>query len=348
MKITELGVRPGDYKLLLTSNETYYWFQTEYERIEERGWGCMNPASQISGLCTDLVDTCFVFVFHYGANGRTTLCHVVSGTDITVFNAQMSYFAGADPASQLDTVVFQGLTYGVPGDVPSEILEEDLMWVWQTPDHLRIRTTSCNTFVHPKPLGHGVVLVHRGFPRFLRCVPSQPTSTMFAKRRVVDAFYGIQSTASFIASKFRSVPCFETINGRSSASPSCTRILVLEAYPAVRLGHLQACDANQRDGDVCEIRMVGAPCEVPGYRKLTTEKCAACKGAYYCSRSHQEEHWGSTKDGVRATDTYLGVGWVLFRRRKESVCTAWREEAVDVTKKRDGEVVGQMEEYWKE
>ncbi|KAJ6529378.1 hypothetical protein B0H19DRAFT_532148 [Mycena capillaripes] len=345
MKITELCVRPGDYKLLLTSNEAYHWFQTEYERIEERGWGCMNPDSQISGLCTDLVDTCFVFVFHCGANGRTTLCHVVSGTDITVFNAQMSYVAGEDPASQVDIVVFQGLTYGDPGDVPSEILEEDLMWVSQTLDHLRIRMTSCNAFVHPKPLGHGVVLVQKTsgdvilpipptnnpqpVPRFLRCALSQPTPTMFAKRRVVDAFYQIQSTASFITSEFRSAPCFEVYDGtrRLVIPPSSddTREIFRIATMHPNFPSLEP--IQQSDLDICKrviptnematyvkglprlLRSVGAPCEVPGCRKFTSEKCAACRGAYYCSRSHQEQHWGKHK-GWCKSHRYIPGGLV--------------------------------------
>lgn len=84
MEIVERVVGPNDYGYLSTEHGPYYWFQTPYERIEERGWGCMSPDSPIPGLCTDLVDTCFAFVFYCRANRRTTLCHVVSGTDIEV------------------------------------------------------------------------------------------------------------------------------------------------------------------------------------------------------------------------------------------------------------------------
>ncbi|KAJ7242145.1 hypothetical protein B0H12DRAFT_1074333 [Mycena haematopus] len=220
MKITEIVLGPGDYKFLPTADSgTYCWLQKEhYERIEERCWGRMNRDSPISGLCTDLVDTCFVFVFHCGANGRTTLSHVVSGIDIAVFTAQMQYVAGGDPLNQVDLVVFQGRQ----NDVPSEILEEDRMWLSETLD--RIKTPSCNAFVYPKLLGYGLVLVEKSsgdvtipippsrannIPKFLRCVTSAPTPTTFAKRRLVDAFYRIQSTASYIASKRTSIPGFE-------------------------------------------------------------------------------------------------------------------------------------------
>ncbi|KAJ6452767.1 hypothetical protein C8R45DRAFT_1040027 [Mycena sanguinolenta] len=327
MKITELVLGPRQYTHLPTPEGTYYCFQTEYERIEERGWGCLNPASPISGLCTDLVNTCFVFVFHCEANGRTTLCHVVSGTDIAVFIAQMHYVAGEDPRSQVDIVVFQGRTYGNPEDVPSEILQEDLMWVSQTLDHLRIKTTLCNAFVHPKPLGYGAVLVEKSsgevtlpvpptdnpklFPKLLLCVPSPPTPTTIAKSTVVDAFYRIQSTASFIASKFRSAPCFEVYDGtRRLAIPTSSddtreifRIATMHpnfpSFEPIQRSDLDICKrvipTNEMGtyvkGLPALIQRVGAFCEVAGCRKFTTKKCLACKGAYYCNKSHQEGHW---------------------------------------------------------
>ncbi|KAJ7140851.1 hypothetical protein C8R44DRAFT_761978 [Mycena epipterygia] len=334
MKITELVVGPGDYQLLPTEAGLYPWFQTEYERVEERGWGCSNPDSPIPGLCTDFVDTCFVFVFHCGASGRTTLCHAVSGTDIAVFNAQMRYVAGEDPRSQVDIIVFQGRAYGDPGsDVPPEILQEDLTWVSQTLDRIRIKTTSCNASVHPKPLGYGIVLVEKSsgevtlpippsrtnnpklVPQFLHCVPSPPTPTTLAKSKAVDAFYRIQSTASFIASDFRSVPCFEVYDGtrRLSIPPSSDDTREIFRIATMHPNFPSFEPIQQSDLDICQrvvpnnemgayvkglsrlIQRVGAPCEVAGCRKFTTQKCATCKGAYYCSRSHQKEHWAKHK-----------------------------------------------------
>ncbi|KAJ7489425.1 hypothetical protein FB451DRAFT_1224881 [Mycena latifolia] len=334
MKITELVVGPGDYELLLTEDGPHYWFHTEYERVEERGWGCSKPDSPIPGLCTDLVGTCFVFVLHCGANGRTTLCHAVSDTDIAVFNAQMRYVAGEDPRSQVDIIVFQGHAYGDPGDnVPPEILQEDLTWLSQTLDRIRIKTTSCNASVHPKPLGYGVVLVEKSsgevtlpippsrasnpipVPQYFYCVPSRPTPTTLAKSKVVDEFYRIQSTAAYIASKFRSVPCFQVYDGtrRLAIPPSShdTQEIFRIATMHPNLPSFQP--IQQSDLDICKrvvptiemqtyvkglsrlIQKVGAPCEVTGCRKLTTQKCSTCKGAYYCSRSHQEEHWAKHK-----------------------------------------------------
>ncbi|KAJ7812007.1 hypothetical protein B0H14DRAFT_1463452 [Mycena olivaceomarginata] len=333
MKITERVLGHEDYKLLSTPDRAYYWFQTEYERIEERGWGCLNPDSPISGLCTDLVDTCFVFVFHCGANRRTTLCHVVSGTDFAVFTAQMRYVAGENPHSQVDIAVFQGRRYGDPGDAPSEILQDDLTWVSQTLDRIRIKTALCNAFVHSKPLGYGVVLVEKSsgdvtlpippsrtnnpapVPRFLHYVPSPPTPTTIAKSEVVDEFYRIQSTASFIASKFSSVPCFEVYDGtrRLAIPPSSDdtreifRIATMHPkFPSFEPIQQSDLDISMRviptgemqayvKGLPARIQSVGAPCEVAECRKFTTKKCLACKGAYYCSRSHQEEHWAKHK-----------------------------------------------------
>ncbi|KAF7338874.1 hypothetical protein MSAN_02210600 [Mycena sanguinolenta] len=332
MKITELILGPREYKLQPTADGTYYFsFQTEYERIEERGWGCLNPDSPISGLCTDLVDTCFVFVFHCGANGRTTLCHVVSGTDIAVFTAQMRYVAGEDPRSQVDIVVFQGRMYGNPGDAPAEILQEDVMWVSQTLDQLKIKTASCNAFIYPRPLGYGVVLVEKftgdvtfpipptnnsePVPQFLHCVPSPSTPTTIDKSTVVDAFYRIQSTASFIASDFRSVPCFEVYDGtrRLVIPPSSDDTREIFRIATMHPNFPSFEPIQQSDLDICKrviptnemvtyvkglpalIQRVGALCEVAGCRKFTTKKCLACKGAYYCNRSHQEEHWAEHK-----------------------------------------------------
>ncbi|KAJ6568433.1 hypothetical protein DFH09DRAFT_1155386 [Mycena vulgaris] len=328
MKITELVVGPEDYELLL-GPDYWPWFQTEYERIEERGWGCLNPDSPIPGLCTDFVGTCLVFVFHCGANGRTTLCHALSDTDIAVFDAQMSYVVGEDPRSQVDIIVFQGRAYGDPGeDVPPEILQEDLTWVSQTLDRIRIKTTSCNASVHPKPLGYGVVLVEKSsgevtlpippsrannpepVPKYLQCVLSPPTPTTLDKSRVVDAFYRIQSTASYIASEFRSIPCFKVYNGtrRLAIPPSSddTREIFriatmhpnLPSFEPIQRSDLDIWNrviaTSEMEGYVKDlsrlIQRVGALCEVAECRKFTTQKCSMCRGAYYCSKSHQEEH----------------------------------------------------------
>ncbi|KAJ7921483.1 hypothetical protein B0H13DRAFT_1984893 [Mycena leptocephala] len=329
MIIAELVVGPGDYKLLPTEDELYYWFQTEYERIEERGWGCLNPDSPIPGLCTDLVATCFVFVVHCAANGRTTLSHVVSDTDPAVFDAQIRYVAGEDPRSHVDIVVFQGQQYGDPRPgVSPEILQEDLTWVSQTLDRIRTKTTSCNASVHPKPLGYGVVLVEKSsgkvtlptrpaynpepVPQFLYCVSSPPTLTTVAKSIVVDKFYRIQSTASYIASEYRSIPCFEVYDGtqRLAIPPSSDhtreifRIVTIHpnfpSFEPIQQSDLD--DISKRVMPTNEmviyatdlpklIQRVGAPCEVTGCRKFTTHRCSRCKGAYFCSRSHQEEHW---------------------------------------------------------
>ncbi|KAJ7576527.1 hypothetical protein C8J56DRAFT_970521 [Mycena floridula] len=332
MKITELVVGPGDYKLLSTEDGRHYWFQTEYERIEERGWGCLNSDSAIPGLCTDLVDTCFVFVFHCEANGRTTLCHAVSGTDIAVFNTQMRYVTGEDPRSQVDIIVFQGCAYGdLENDVPPEILQDDLMWVSQILDRIRIETLSCNASIHPKPLSYGVVLVEKSsgevilpippsrankpIPQFLHCVPSPPTSTTLTKRQAVDAFYRIQSTASFIASKSSSAPCFEVYDGtrRPAIPPSSDdtreifRIATMHpnfpAFEPIQQSDLDICQRVMSNNEMLGyveglprlIKTVGAPCEVVECREFTTQKCSKCKGAYYCSSNHQGEHWEKHK-----------------------------------------------------
>ncbi|KAJ7652537.1 hypothetical protein DFH06DRAFT_1475325 [Mycena polygramma] len=114
MKITELVVGPGGFKLQINDEAPNYWLQTDYERIEERCWGGLSPDSPVPGLCTDLVDTCFVFVFRCVASGRTTLCHAVSETDPAAFDAQMRYAAGDDARGQVEIVVFKGRTYGEP------------------------------------------------------------------------------------------------------------------------------------------------------------------------------------------------------------------------------------------
>ncbi|KAJ7211067.1 hypothetical protein B0H12DRAFT_1157070 [Mycena haematopus] len=330
MKITEVVLGPGDYQLLPTLDGTYCCcFQKEhYERIEERCWGRLNPDSPISGLCTDLVATCFVFVFHCGANGRTTLCHVVSGTDIAVFNAQMHYVVGEDPCNQVEIVVFRGFLQNISSG-ESENLKQDHMWLSQTLD--RIKTASSNASVHPKPLGYGVVLVEKSSgdviipippsrandtPRFLQCFPSPLTLTTLSESKVVDAFYQIQSTASYIASKGTSIPCFEVYDGtcRLAISPSSddTREIfrIASMHPNFPyFAPIQPSDINivERVIPTTEmmtyvkglptlIQTVGALCEVVGCRKFTTEKpCSSCKGAYYCSKSHQKEDWVNHK-----------------------------------------------------
>ncbi|KAJ7030832.1 hypothetical protein C8F04DRAFT_1186476 [Mycena alexandri] len=333
MKITELVVGPGDYKLLPS---TRYSFPTEYERIEERCWGGMSPDSPVLGLCTDLVDTCLVFVFRCEASGRTTLCHVVSGTDLAVFGAQMDYVTAEDSQSQVEILVFRGIAYGDSGnDVPPEILEQDLQWVSQTLDQIRAKRTSCSASVHPKPLGFGVVLVEKStaevtlptppsaptaepVPAFLHCWPSPATDAKYLKeirrRQVVDEFYCIQSTASFIASSFTRSPCFEVYDGtrRLPIPPSSDdtreifRIATMHPnFPAFE-------PIQQSDVDICKRVVsthemvgyvkrladsisVGAPCEAKECRKLSTQKCSKCRGVYYCSRSHQTEHWAEHK-----------------------------------------------------
>ncbi|KAJ7730138.1 hypothetical protein B0H16DRAFT_1585492 [Mycena metata] len=333
MKITELVVGPGAYELI---PPTYHVFPTEYERIGERCWGGMSPDSPVPGLCADLVDTCLVFVFHCEVSGRTTLCHVVSSTDLAAFDAQMDYVTADDAQRQVEILVFQGNSYGKPrSDVPREILETDVQWVLQTLDRIRAKTPSCIASVHPKPLGLGIVLVEKSsaevtlpisptpgsVPEFLHCQPLTPKDAKYFEvlkeirwRRVVDCFYTIQSTTSFHASEFTRSPCFQVYDGirRLPIPPSSDdtrevfRIATMHPnFPALE-------PIQPSDSDICCAVVgtsemwgyvkylvgniaVGAPCEVRECRKISTQKCSRCKGVYYCSRSHQEEHWTEHK-----------------------------------------------------
>ncbi|KAJ7477607.1 hypothetical protein FB451DRAFT_1242826 [Mycena latifolia] len=336
MKITELVVGPGAYELILPA---HYLFPTEYERIEERCWGGMSPDSPVLGLCTDLVDTCLVFVFHCEASRRTTLCHVVSGTDLAVFDAQMDYVTAVDSQSQVEILVFRGIAYGNSGnDVPPEILEQDIQWVSQILDRIRAERPSCSASVHPKPLGFGVVLVEKStaevtlptppstptaesVPEFLHCRPSPAKDAKYSellrkirRRQVVDALYRIQSTASFIASSFTRSPCFKVYDGtrRFPIPPSSDdtreifRIATMHpnfpAFEPIQQSDVDICKRVVPTREMCGyvkslagLISAGAPCEVKECRKLSTMKCSTCRGVYYCSRSHQTEHWAEHK-----------------------------------------------------
>ncbi|KAJ7154000.1 hypothetical protein C8R43DRAFT_1106642 [Mycena crocata] len=313
MKVTEVVVGHGDYKWISTEYGPYHWFQTEYERIGERGWGCLNPDSPVRGLCTDLVDTCLVFVFHCEGTKRTTLCHAVSGTDIAVFDAQIRYVSGEDQCGQVDIIVFQGCAYGEDGD--------------NTMDQIRTKTMSCSTSLHPKPLDYGVVLVEKSsgeirlpilpsradilepVPQYLHCIPSPPTPTTITETGLVDTFYRIQSTTSFIASEFTRQPCFEVYDGscRLDLPPSSEDTQEVFRIATMHPNFPSLEPIQQWDADVCkrvvrtnEMQGVGAPCEVAACRKLTTKKCSKCKGAYYCSQNHQEEDWVKHKVWCRS------------------------------------------------
>ncbi|KAJ7663131.1 hypothetical protein DFH06DRAFT_1189414 [Mycena polygramma] len=329
MKIQELVVGPGAYELLYDDDGFHPWLPTEYERIEERCWGCMSSDSPISGLCTDLVATCFVFVFHCGGTGRTTLSHVVAGTDLAAFDAQMSYVTGRDAHREVDVLVFKGRAYDESAglNVRPEILRDDMRWVSQTLDRIRSKEPSCIVSVYPTPLGYGVVLVKKSpkevilpmppkfnganNPNFLHCCSSTLNLTMLATREVYDAFYRIQSTSSYIASNRTSIPCFEVYDGRRRLAlpPSSDETREIFRIAAMHPNFPTMEAIQQSDLDICQrvsptgemvgyvedlaqlIQMVGAPCEVEGCRKLTTQKCAMCRGAHYCSRTHQTEHW---------------------------------------------------------
>ncbi|KAJ7633346.1 hypothetical protein DFH06DRAFT_1479608 [Mycena polygramma] len=227
MKITEFVVGSDGLKPQQYPNGTYYWLQTDYERIEERGWGRLHRDSPVPGLCTDLIETCLVFVFHCGTTGKTTLCHAVSGTDLAVFDAQIRYVSN-DTDSQVELVVLKGRAYGDPGDLPPHIFEEDLAWVSQTLDRIRVRRPTCNASLHSEPTGYGVVLVQKAsgdiiipvpprylpaVTKFLHCTSSVLVPEALAKRELLDAFYVTQSAASFVASGFTTVPCFEVYDG---------------------------------------------------------------------------------------------------------------------------------------
>ncbi|KAJ7751754.1 hypothetical protein DFH07DRAFT_826044 [Mycena maculata] len=334
MKITELVVGPADYKALPSADGAYagYSFHTEYERIEERGWGCLNPDSPTPGLCTDLVDTCFVFVFHCGANGRTTLCHTVSATDTALFDAQMKYVVGENLQPQVDIVVFKGHTYGNPENVPPEILNEDLTWASEALDRIKSKTPSCNASIHPKPLDYGGVLVEKSSgeitlpirpsranylgptPQFLHCFPSSPTLEALDRSYLVDGFYRIQSTASYIASKRTSIPCFEVYDGthRLATPPSddtreIFRIATMHpdfpSFAPIRQSDLDICTRVVKTKEMWGyvkgltqlIQRVGAPCEAAECRQFTTKKCGRCMGPYYCGSTHQREDWVNHK-----------------------------------------------------
>jgi hypothetical protein len=251
----------------------------------------------------------------------------------------MDYVTAEDSQSQVEFLVFRGTSYGDSGnDVSPEILQEDLQWVSQTVDRIRAKRPSCSVSVHPKPLGFGVVLVEKStaevtlptppstptaepVPAFLHCWPSSPGDAKYfellketRRIQVVDAFYRIQSTASFIASGFTCSPCFEVYDGtrRLPIPPSSNdtreifRIATMHPnFPAFE-------PIQQSDVDICKRVMpsremygyvkglaglisVGAPCEVQECRKLSTLKCSTCRGVYYCSRSHQTEHWAEHK-----------------------------------------------------
>ncbi|KAJ7652525.1 hypothetical protein DFH06DRAFT_1475315 [Mycena polygramma] len=356
MKVTELVVGPGDYTLQLNDDVPYYWFQTDYERIEERCWGRLSHDSPVPGLCTDLVSSCLVFVFHCGASGRTTLCHAVSGTDIEVFYTQIRYVSGEGPPSQLDVMVFRGDSAW--SEIHPEEWQEDLAWVSQTLDRIRVKIPACNASVHPKPLTCGVVLVQKSsgdviIPTppsslaavtFLQCSPAPSSPATLAKRELVDKFYRIQSTAEFIASKLTTVPCFEVYDGaRRLPLPRTsddTREIFRIATMHPNFPHLEP--IQQSDLDILVrvvpnqemqiyvkglpklIQRAGGPCDVAGCRKITTGKCSTCKGAFYCSKTHQEEGWAQHKAWCKR-HVYIPGGKVLSLGVSEG--TMWQDKA---------------------
>ncbi|KAJ7274963.1 hypothetical protein C8J57DRAFT_1714684 [Mycena rebaudengoi] len=335
MQIIEQVVGPTDYKQIPFRQS--YFLQTDYERIGERCWGCLSPDSPVPGLCTDLVDTCFVFVFHCAANGRSTLCHTVSGTDIRVFEAQIRYVVGESP-HPVDIIVFRGGAYGIPGfkiresgGVTLENLEEDLAWASQMVD--RIKTPSCTTLIYPNSLEYGLVLVEKSTgkitlpirprahhdgpnPAMLWCFSAAPTPATFTKTELVDAFYRIQSTTSFVSSNFERTPSFEVFDGarRLPIPPSSDdtreifRIATMHPrfplFKPIQQSDLDIAMRVLRSGEAFRyatslpllLEDVGAFCEVAECRQFTATKCAKCEGAYYCGAEHQRADWKSHKD----------------------------------------------------
>ncbi|KAK7055547.1 hypothetical protein R3P38DRAFT_1360263 [Favolaschia claudopus] len=323
MKIKELEVGPGGYRAVMTLQETvhYYLIQAEYERIEERGWGRMDDDSPIRGFCTDCVATCFVFVFHCEAKARTTLCHVVSGIDSKVFEAQIRYVTdGGGSGNLADIVVLLGRVYAseyrAGSGVPADIIEEDLLWASQTVERLGRNTAVHSASIHPKALCYGVVLVERSTgeitipipptssiptPRYLMCASSPLTPESLGKIMIIDEFYRVQSTTSFIASKFTTSPCFEVYDGarRLPVPPSSEDTREIFRIATMHPDFPSLNPIQQWDLDICKrvtstnematyasslaelMKTVGAPCDEPSCRKLTTRKCSVCRGAYY-------------------------------------------------------------------
>lgn len=82
----ERKVVNGSDLTLTTSGVAKWWFykSSEYFRVPERTWGKIDQSSPVAGLCTDLVDTCFVFIHHCPATQRTTMLHTTSQIQATV------------------------------------------------------------------------------------------------------------------------------------------------------------------------------------------------------------------------------------------------------------------------
>ncbi|KAJ7274955.1 hypothetical protein C8J57DRAFT_1313215 [Mycena rebaudengoi] len=316
-----------------------YFLQTDYERIEERGWGCLNPNSPVPGLCTDLVGSCFVFVFHCNANGRTTLCHAVSGTDLRAFEAQMRYVAGESP-HPVDIIVFRGWAYGIPGFKIHESdrcgcsrdLEDDLAWASQTVE--RIKDAIYGLVLVEKSTGKITLPIRPRagpYPTVLQLqyFSSSPTPAAMTKREVVDAFYRIQSTTLFISSNFTRVPCFEVYDGarRLPIPPSSDDMREIFRIATMHPNYPDLEPIQYSDFDIVKrllcteeisgyvkglsplLRDVGAFCEVAECRQFTMKRCPKCKGAYYCGDEHQNADWEHHK------------GWCKSHRQKPGAAT---------------------------
>ncbi|KAK7055544.1 hypothetical protein R3P38DRAFT_1360220 [Favolaschia claudopus] len=352
MKIKELAVGPGDYESHLSPDGTFYpFFPTDYERIEERGWGRMSPDSPIRGICTDLVDTCFAFVFHCETNARTSLCHVVSGIDTKVFDSQIRYASeDRSPGNPVDIVAFLGHVYGrhpPPPDVDPKNIQEDLLWISDQLDLLRKDEAVRGAYAHPTPLSYGAVLVEKStgqitipsaptfrvsvrLPTLLRCLPSSTKYEALTKVRVVDQFYRIQSTSFSIGSRSANVPCFEVYDGirRVPVPPPTenTRELFRIAIMHPKFPYLDPIQQSDLDivkrvitlenmvyveGLAMLMQVVGALCDEPSCRRFTKQKCSRCKGAYYCSRAHQDGQWANHKGWCKAHHSTPGGSLIV-------------------------------------
>ncbi|KAK7014238.1 hypothetical protein R3P38DRAFT_3002668 [Favolaschia claudopus] len=366
MEIQELAVGPGDFGVLKIAEASFYWFSTDYERIEERGWGCMSSESPVSGLCTDLVNTCIVFVLHCETNARTALCHVVSGTDRTVFDSQILYVSDSrKEGNRVDIIAFLGHTYGlspVPPDVTPEMIQDDLLWASQTVDFLKTDGVVRGAYVHPKPLPFGAVLVQNStgritvltrpirfteaLPELLPCLPPSFTFEDLKRRQFIDSLYQIQSTSSFIASEFTRAPCFQVYDGiqRLAVPP-----LIDDARDVFRIASMHpnfpALEPIQkRDIDIAkrvvssnemklyiyclskQIQAVGALCDEPSCWKFTKQRCSKCKGAYYCSKEHQDGQWALHKGWCKTRRFVPGGSLVEGARIEDGTKKAYSEQ----------------------
>ena len=85
VQISERPVGPDDVNVTIyPHSELWKYPVTGYCRVPERTWAKLGENSPVLGLCTDMADTCFIFVCHCNSTRRTTVMHTPSLVDMQV------------------------------------------------------------------------------------------------------------------------------------------------------------------------------------------------------------------------------------------------------------------------